>query len=225
MPTNEYKYVMISLTYTFPKGQKMGFIKYKKTFSDQKDIKKSFESILQAADNAQFLLTNLKSFAQKKEEQAEKVNTTELIDSALSLCKHHFVKNNVTVKKNFPPIPLMITGYKFSLMQVLLNMIVNSVYAIADARKTDPNRKGTLEITISAENNDVQFTVADNGCGISEEDLKKIFEPLFTTKGEQGCGLGLSISNDIITNKHHGTIAVTSTVGTGTTFKITLPEA
>lgn len=44
-PTNEYKYIMISLTYTFPKGQKMGFIKYKKTFSDQKDMKKSFEKL------------------------------------------------------------------------------------------------------------------------------------------------------------------------------------
>jgi signal transduction histidine kinase len=73
----------------------------------------------------------------------------------------------------------------------------------------------------------VQIEVADSGCGIAPEDLPNIFDPFFTTKHEStervGTGLGLSIVHQII-QEHGGTVEARSTVGTGTTFLITLPE-
>jgi signal transduction histidine kinase len=68
----------------------------------------------------------------------------------------------------------------------------------------------------------VQIKVSDTGCGISNEDLPKIFEPFFSTKGQKGNGLGLAVIWGIIDN-HNGTITVDSEVGRGTTFTIRLP--
>jgi signal transduction histidine kinase len=68
----------------------------------------------------------------------------------------------------------------------------------------------------------IEFTVADTGCGIPAEDLPRIFEPFYTTKGQKGTGLGLSVIWGIVDN-HNGTISVNSRVGEGTTFTVRVP--
>ena len=68
----------------------------------------------------------------------------------------------------------------------------------------------------------VEVKISDNGCGIEKEDLAKIFEPFYSTKGQSGTGLGLAVIWGIIDN-HNGTINVDSEIGRGTTFKIRLP--
>jgi two-component system NtrC family sensor kinase len=67
-----------------------------------------------------------------------------------------------------------------------------------------------------------EITVSDTGCGISREELPKIFEPFFSTKGQKGTGLGLSVIWGIVDN-HNGTITVESEPKKGTTFRIRLP--
>ncbi len=74
----------------------------------------------------------------------------------------------------------------------------------------------------SGERNFIEIVIADNGCGIDNNDLEKIFDPFFSTKGQKGTGLGLSVIWGIIDN-HNGKISVDSTVGKGTSFKINLP--
>ncbi len=103
------------------------------------------------------------------------------------------------------------------LQQVFLNIINNAIEELESGGQID----------ISTERSDegmVAITIADNGRGIPEENLKQVFEPFFTTKKEYGTGLGLSITYGII-EKLGGDIKVKSRVGHGTSFTITLPVA
>ena len=111
--------------------------------------------------------------------------------------------------------------------QVIMNMLVNAQHAIGDdgtitvrTRETHKLRAGDAD---SGPVSMVEITVADTGCGISEEILQKIFDPFFTTKGVgKGTGLGLSVSHGTI-EAHGGLIEVESKVGIGTVFRIYLP--
>ena len=80
---------------------------------------------------------------------------------------------------------------------------------------------GHLDVNVKCDGDFVLFSVSDTGCGISEENLSKIFEPYFTTKAT-GTGLGLTVVYKII-KEHGGDISVESTVGKGTTFRIRIP--
>ncbi len=108
---------------------------------------------------------------------------------------------------------------KGQLEQVFLNIIINSIQAI----KLKKAGSGSIVIKTYMENEYVCCSVKDNGIGISEENLERIFNPFFTThEVGQGTGLGLSISHDIIVNKHGGVIDIKSQLGNGTEFIIKL---
>jgi len=99
--------------------------------------------------------------------------------------------------------------------QVFMNLLINAGQSIKD--------KGTISIKTFIENDDVIITVADTGCGIAPDKLEQIFTPFYTSKPiGQGTGLGLSICHRIIT-QHNGSINVTSVVGSGSCFTISLP--
>ena len=102
------------------------------------------------------------------------------------------------------------------LQQIFLNLVNNAFQAMSDG--------GILTITARpSENGDLTFTVADNGCGIPEADRKRIFEPFFSTKKKRGgTGLGLSITYGLV-QELGGRISVSSEIGKGTEFTITLP--
>ena len=78
-------------------------------------------------------------------------------------------------------------------------------------------------VDVSGDQSFVQIKISDNGCGIKKEDIDRIFDPFFSTKGQKGTGLGLSVIWGIIDN-HEGKISIDSTLGKGTTFTIHLPE-
>jgi signal transduction histidine kinase len=101
--------------------------------------------------------------------------------------------------------------------QVFLNLIVNAAQAMPEGKM------GLIDIRTDCDDKQVWIEVRDNGPGIATEVVQKIFDPFFTTKDPgTGTGLGLSVSQNII-QQHDGTLTVDSTVGIGTTFKITLP--
>jgi signal transduction histidine kinase len=101
--------------------------------------------------------------------------------------------------------------------QVFLNLIVNAAQAMPEGKM------GLIDIRTDCNERKVWIEVQDNGPGIPPEVMKKIFDPFFTTKDPgTGTGLGLSVSQNII-QQHGGKLEVSSTVGVGTTFKITLP--
>jgi signal transduction histidine kinase len=118
----------------------------------------------------------------------------------------------------------MVTCNGGQINQVILNMIVNAAHAIEDAVK-DSGQMGTMTITTrTVEDDRVEIKICDTGCGIPESVRDKVFDPFFTTKEVgKGTGQGLSMSHNVIVGLHKGQIDFTSEVGSGTTFRITLP--
>jgi len=104
------------------------------------------------------------------------------------------------------------------MQQVLLNLIINARDAM------DASGRIRIRGEVSGGGRSLVLSVSDSGCGIPEEDLKNIFEPFHSTKGEQGHGLGLTAVSSVV-ERHGGTIEVESKVGVGTTFRVTLPVA
>ncbi len=110
--------------------------------------------------------------------------------------------------------------------RVLLNLLSNAFDAVHEkATKRDGGYRPEVRITTHKVDGQVEIRVSDNGLGIPAEIQEKIFEPFFTTKPTgSGTGLGLSLSYDIVTQGHGGTLTVESTEGEGATFVITLPS-
>ncbi|MEL6658420.1 MAG: two-component regulator propeller domain-containing protein [Bacteroidota bacterium] len=178
------------------------------------EINKLINSIKKGTQRTSDIIRSLRYLSYKDKPKMELFNIHDPIDSAVSIL-HSEYKDRIKLSKNYASLP-EIMGFPGELNQVFVNMISNSIQAIS----------GNGEITLStqAEGADnVKITIADNGQGMSEGVLRRIFEPFYTTKEVgDGTGLGLSISYGIV-ESHGGKIAVNSTVGKGTRFEITLP--
>ena len=140
-------------------------------------------------------------------------NIKENINMILLLYSNH-IKHGVEVELELDNIP-DIMCYVDELNQVWSNLINNALQAM--------NFQGNLYIKGENAENTVSISIRDNGCGIPDEIIDMIFEPMFTTKPKgEGSGIGLDLVKQIIT-KHNGTISVESTVGIGSCFTVTLP--
>jgi PAS domain S-box-containing protein len=159
------------------------------------------------------IVKRLRSFARLDEAELKTVDIHEGLEDTLTLI-HHEIKHDITVRKNYGDVPL-IACFPGQLNQVFLNLLVNARQAI----------KGKGEITIATYTSakKVFIRIADTGSGISKENLSKIFDPGFTTKGVGvGTGLGLAICYKIMQD-HKGEITVESELGKGTAFTVILP--
>jgi signal transduction histidine kinase len=166
-----------------------------------------------ACDRIINIVSSLRNFARLDEAERKRVNIHEGLDDSLVLV-HHQLKNRIEIVKEYGNLP-EIECFPNQLNQVFMNLLVNAAQAI-------PGR-GTISIKTLHLGNEVQVKISDTGVGIPRENIRKIFDPGFTTKGVGvGTGLGLSICYKIIQD-HRGRIAVESEVGRGTTFTITLP--
>jgi two-component system, NtrC family, sensor kinase len=109
--------------------------------------------------------------------------------------------------------------------KVIHNLITNAIYAV-NKKKSEMSEgySPVIEVTTHREGNAIEISVRDNGIGMSDQVMKKIFQPFFTTKpAGQGTGLGLSLAYDIITKGHSGKLSVESKEGEGSAFVIQLP--
>lgn len=166
-----------------------------------------------ACDRIIDIIGSLRNFARLDESERKRVNIHEGLDSSLVLV-HHQLKNRIEIVKDYGALP-EIECFPNQLNQVFMNMLVNASQAMPG--------QGTLTIKTLQAGNEIQVKISDTGVGIPRENMRKIFDPGFTTKGVGvGTGLGLSICYKIIQD-HRGRIAVESEVGKGTTFTITLP--
>ena len=142
---------------------------------------------------------------------------TEIIavfDEILQLLKPQLERQKIAVNRDFNALP-SITLDREQMKQVVLNLLINAVQAMPEGGRID------LGARVLEDNRWMKLSIQDSGIGISPEDLKKLFDPFFSTK-EVGIGLGLSIAHRII-DQHHGKIEVESHPGEGTTFHLWLP--
>lgn len=159
------------------------------------------------------IVNGLRKFARPSEEKPQAADVHECLDGSLMLV-HHELKNRVEVVRQYGDIP-PIKCYPNQLSQVFLNLLINACHAIGD--------RGQITIRTFTENDSVVIEISDTGVGISKENLERVFESGFTTKEPgKGTGLGLSIVKQIV-DDHNGRIAVSSTVGKGTTFRLEFP--
>lgn len=137
------------------------------------------------------------------------------LKSTLNIARNQ-LKNRADVRLALGNLPLVECAPS-QIDQVFLNLIVNAVQAMPEGKM------GLIDIRTDCNEREVWIEVQDNGPGIPPDVMKKIFDPFFTSKDPgTGTGLGLSVSQNII-QQHGGKLEVSSTVGVGTTFKITLP--
>lgn len=178
-----------------------------------KDIGDLTKSCIDGARRTRDIVSGLRTFSRMDTGGFRMENLHEGIVSTLKLLEPEF-KNRIKVNTDLKPIPDIECNLQ-QLNQVFVNLLSNAAHAIQG--------KGELWVRTRGEGEKVVIEIEDNGAGISKENLSKIFDPFFTTKkvGE-GTGLGLSIAYGLI-QKHQGNISVTSTVGKGTLFTLTLP--
>ncbi len=159
------------------------------------------------------IINSMRRYVYNEKPVLKKANITESIDNALELLYNKY-KHNITIAKNYNPIP-NIDCYITEIDQIFLNILSNAIDAITG--------KGTIFITVSANNNYVTATITDTGSGMDEKTKNKLFSPFFTTKNVgKGTGLGLYIVYGYIQH-HNATINIESEIDKGTTVKIELP--
>jgi signal transduction histidine kinase len=194
----------------------------------QTDLPKLLRSMRHGTDRIRQIVLSLRTFSHMDESSLKQVNVVEGLESTLLILHHRLGaqtwRSEIHVTCHYQPIPL-VECYASQLNQVFMSLLVNAIDALDSAAAADPDRN--LRLVIDTEQispSHVRIAITDNALGIPLEVQKSIFDPFFTTKPVgQGTGMGLSISYQIIREKHRGHLDFTSRVGEGTTFVITLP--
>jgi two-component system sporulation sensor kinase A len=181
-----------------------------RTNTERKTTLEMLNIIEQETIFANNIINDLLDFAAKRPLQKKRQNINEIIEDSLTKGN---IPRNIEVKRNFAKKAIIDVDEK-QLERVFLNLIKNSVQAMPDG--------GKLVVTTKETKDNVKIIFADTGVGISEENISKLFTPLFTTKAK-GIGMGLAICKNIV-EQHNGTIEVKSKAGQGTTFTIKLPK-
>lgn len=161
------------------------------------------------------LIRNLLDFARQSPPSLRSVSVNDVVDKALELASNSAELQDIEVIKEFSPsLPNIMADFD-QVQQVCTNLILNAVQAMP--------KGGKLSLRTATVDSFARIEVQDTGCGISEENMRKLFTPFFTTKMKgKGVGLGLAVAHGII-QRHHGRIEVQSKEGAGTTFVIYLP--
>ncbi len=182
------------------------------------DMKENLVIVYNEAQRAASIVKNLLTFGRKHAPVRELSNVNTVIEDVLRLRAYEQQVDNIKVEKQLESDLPQIMMDHFQMQQVFLNIIVNAEFAMLEA-----NHRGKLTISTKRIEGFIRIDFADDGKGISEENMKHIFDPFFTTKEVgKGTGLGLSICHGIVT-EHGGKIYASSEKGQGATFTIELP--
>ena len=178
------------------------------------EVSPLIEGINIGVERAANIVTSLNHYSRRDDSNLIECDIHSIIDNCLVILRNQII-NRIDIKKNYSPKLHLLYGNEGKLHQAMLNILSNAVQAIND--------NGIINVKTTVSKQKITIFVSDTGCGISDENMPKIFDPFFTTKEPgQGTGLGLSITFNIL-EEHNGTIEFESSVGHGSTVKITLP--
>jgi len=180
--------------------------------------RKDLDTVYREAKRAARITQNLLSFARKHQPEKQMISINEALEKTLELRAHHMKVNNIELSVQLQPdLPMTMADF-YQVQQVFMNIIINAEQAMLEA-----HGKGKLVIKTKKVGDMIKISFADDGPGISEENMNKIFDPFFTTKDPgKGTGLGLSICYGIV-KAHAGQIYARSKPGEGATFVVELP--
>lgn len=160
------------------------------------------------------IVTEFLDFARPHELNLHNFNLNEIIQKNIDFLKPEIDKKGIKVETNLDSKRFQITADQDLLHRVIMNLIINAMQAITG--------EGKININVAEERGGYNIDIIDSGCGISDENLNKIFNPFFTTK-EKGSGLGLPIVRKIVEG-HGGNIDIESAEGEGTRVILNLPK-
>ncbi len=193
------------------------------TLADTKKTLRYLQMINTAAQDAGIVVNRLREFYRQREEGEVfgPVDLNKLIEQAVSLTQPKW-KNQAEVKGVAIQIVTelerirAVAGSEADLREALTNLIFNAVDAMPQG--------GTITVRTRSANSRVIMEVTDSGTGMTEDVRQRCLEPFFTTKGDRGTGLGLSMVYGIL-QRHQGTVEIETALGKGTTFRLSLPAA
>lgn len=180
------------------------------------ELKPDLETILGETRRCADIVRRLLEFSRESKPHMDRESVQTILEGTLALVERQTIFHNIRIERSYEPnLPEVLVDHD-QIMQVFMNILLNAGQSMGN--------KGmlTLATGFDVAQGFLRVTIADTGCGIAEENLSRIFDPFFSTKGAQGTGLGLSVSFGIIKN-HGGRIEVRSRVGEGTAFIIWLP--
>ncbi|MBD2561942.1 MULTISPECIES: trifunctional serine/threonine-protein kinase/ATP-binding protein/sensor histidine kinase [Nostoc] len=194
------------------------------------DLPKLLSSMRVGADRIRQIVASLRTFSRMDEAEIKAVNIHEGIDSTIMILQHRLKAKSdcpaIQLVKHYGNLP-QVECYAGQLNQVFMNVLSNAIDALEESLAENQEQITTPTITIYTEQIDahqVEIRIADNGLSIPEPIRRRLFDPFFTTKPVgKGTGMGLSISYQIVTEKHGGSLSCTSEPGKGVEFQIRIP--
>jgi len=161
------------------------------------------------------LVRNLLDFARQTPPALRDTDINDVLERAVDLIVNSTKMQHIELVKEYAPVLPRFPADPDQLLQVFINLILNAIQAMPEG--------GTLLLRTEVDEGQIRIDIQDTGCGITQENMNKLFTPFFTTKAEvKGVGLGLAVSYGII-QRHQGKIEVTSKEGEGTIFSIYIP--
>jgi two-component system NtrC family sensor kinase len=175
-----------------------------------------FEIIKREAIRCREIVRDLLDFSRQEEPKLRPIDINDVLSHTIKFISKQAVFQNVEIatelQNNLPPV----VADPIQLEQVVLGLLINASEAMPDGGHI------TVSSASVAKTQEVEISIADTGSGISKENLQRIFEPFFSTKGGKSMGIGLAVSWNIIT-QHGGRLEADSQPGEGTIFRIILP--
>jgi signal transduction histidine kinase len=193
------------------------------------EIKMSLEKINLHGKRAEGIVKSMLQHSRTSSGKKEPTDINVLADEYLRLAYHGMRAKdksfNAAIKTDYDETIGLIKIISQDVGRVILNLITNAFYAVMEKKKLHPEGyEPTVTVSTKKIDNKIIVNVKDNGIGIPQKALDKIFQPFFTTKPTgQGTGLGLSLSYDIVTKGHGGELKVETKEGESTGFSVILP--
>jgi signal transduction histidine kinase len=192
------------------------------------EVKMSLDKINFHGKRADGIVKSMLQHSRTNNNKKEPTDINALADEYLRLAYHGMRAKdksfNSAMKTDYDESIGLIKIISQDVGRVVLNLITNAFYAVMEKKKVHPEYEPTVTVGTKKIGEKVEIKVKDNGTGIPQKALDKIFQPFFTTKPTgQGTGLGLSLSYDIVTKGHGGELKVETKEGEYTEFSIILP--
>jgi len=170
------------------------------------------------------IVAAIKEFSHPGTEEKVLTDLNLVVESAVTVTANHWRPVAELQMELSPSLPHVLC-IRASINQVLVNLLVNAADAVQERNQKSGRGQGKITFKTRYDDESIYFIVSDTGNGINPDHINKIFNPFFTTKGVgKGTGQGLSITHDIVVEKHGGGVEVDSKLGEGTTFTISLPR-
>ena len=192
------------------------------------DLKENMVQIAENGERAISIIRGILLVSRGKDNEHVPTDICHLVKEYVRLSYHAMRANhqgfNVTLHESYEEGMPLLMVIPQDLSRAVLNVMNNACYAVWNKAQKNNDYSPEIDIRVGMKDNDFVIELTDNGEGMSEEVKQHLYDNFFTTKpiGE-GTGLGMSITRDIIENKHGGKLTFTSTEGQGTTFSFTIP--